>query len=222
MSFSVPLNTYMTENTMITFAPSVTAEERQDALSLLLQARLFASKAFDPRVHWKSWMDRYRNRLEKHGCQLQSLITEPARVVRSAKELKGIVAKVAGEVGAADLAEQVSNAVGQIKETGFAGRFFSKGENGGAYSEFVAVPCGKNQAGDVVLLVFAINIGLSVEVRDFDFWTETQRDMVVHVVGGLYRFDRKAYAQHRATVEAYLIEAARARIRTVNITPKAH
>lgn len=222
MNLNVPLKTYLTDNSVITFAPTMTTEERRDALSLLLQARLFASKAFDPKVHWKSWMDRYRNRLEKHGCQLQSLITEPARVVRSAKELKGVVAKVAGEAGAADLAEQVAYAVGQIKETGFAGRFFSKGENGGAFSEFIAVPCDKNQAGDVVLLVFAVNIGLSVEVRDFDFWTETQRDMVVHIVGGLYRFDRTAYAEHRAAVEGYLIEAARARIRTVSLTAKAH
>ncbi|TDF86386.1 hypothetical protein [Pseudomonas sp. H9] len=221
MDFSAPLKTYLAENTIITFAPALTAEERQDAMSLLLQARLFASNLLDSRIHWKSWMDRYRNRLEKHGCKLLSLITEPPRVIHSADELQGIAATVVGQVGDTELAEMVEHAIGRVRESGYAGRFFSKGENGGAFSEFVAVPCEKNQAGDILLVVFAVNIGLSVDVRDFDFWTETRRDMVVHVVGGLYRFERDTYAQYREAISTYIAESAKTRIRKLSITPKA-
>lgn len=220
MDFNTSLEAYLAENAIITFASGMTKEERQDALDLLMQARMFASNAYDAKVHWKSWMDRYRNRLEKHGCQLLSLITEPPRVITSADELQGIAATVVGNVGSAALADMVAFAIGSIGQTEYADRFFSNGENGGALSDFVAVPCEKTPSGDILLVVFGMNVGLSVETRDFDFWTQTQRDMVLSVVGGLYRFDRDMYAKYREAISASLAGTAKARVKKLVIKPR--
>lgn len=117
----------LTGESMMSFAPNLMKEERDDLFDLLMQADGFASRAFDRQQLWKSWMDRYRNRLEKHGCRPVSLITEPAQV-------------------------------------------------------------------------------------DFDFWTSTRRDMVLRVVGGVYRFDRQVYDGYRQAIRADLRERALAQV----------
>ncbi|MFQ6574333.1 hypothetical protein [Pseudomonas sp. UM16] len=204
MNMNAQLEAYLAANALVTFDPGLAQAERQDALDMLMHAHGFASKSYDSRVHWKSWMDHYRNRLEKHGCQQLSLITEQPRVITSAKELQSIAATVVGDVGTVALANRVTTAIGRVRKSQYADRFFSNGKSGGGLSDFLAVPWEKERSGELLLLVFGMNISLSVETRDFDFWTQTQRDMVLRVVGGLYRFDRGVYANHRESISQSL------------------
>ncbi|MGF6592122.1 hypothetical protein [Pseudomonas sp. 2835] len=202
----------LTGESMMSFAPNLMKEERDDLFDLLMQADGFASRAFDRQQLWKSWMDRYRNRLEKHGCRPVSLITEPAQVVTSADQMQACIASITGRVATPLLARQVETTLKWVRDSQYAERFFRAGEQEEGFSSFLSVPSEKTASGDILLVVLGVNVTLSVETRDFDFWTSTRRDMVLRVVGGVYRFDRQVYDGYRQAIRADLRERALAQV----------
>ena len=73
---------------------------------------------------------------------------------------------------------------------------------------FQMVPCVRDPSGEVLMLICAIRLTKTVEIRDFDFWTDIQREMLLRISGGVYRFNRTVYGGFREQIRAELIKNA--------------
>ncbi|MCG8295592.1 hypothetical protein [Pseudomonas entomophila] len=86
---------------------------------------------------------------------------------------------------------------------GFANRAFDRqevletGARGGLSSSFMLTPCYKDAQGQIHFAVHAFRLNTTVEMRDFDFWTEVRRGIVVWKIETAYRFDRERFTDFR-------------------------
>jgi hypothetical protein len=99
----------------------------------------------------------------------------------------------------------------------YARHFFGGGSGITDVARFQVIPCSQEVSKEIVLLVCSVHITGHVDTRDFDFWTQTRRDMVLRISGGAYRFDRGQYARHREKIRRELGACAQSRIQHFEI-----
>lgn len=150
-------------------------------------------------------VDRYRNRLEKHGCISRGSLSHPPQVINDYADFDAQLGPVGTGGVPAQLARQARDALGVLRGSAFARRFFQRGSANGQSSTFLVTPCLRDARGRIEFAVYAFQLNASVEIRDFDFWTETRRDIVVWHVGTAYRFDREQFAVYREQVQKDLL-----------------
>ena len=197
------------ESNLIGLGPDLSWEERTDVLDLLDHAEGFANRFLDRHELWKSWLDRFRNRLEKHGCASLESLSQPPQVVGSFAEFDGQLGPIGTGHIPAILARQARDALDVLRGSQFARRFFETGAQDGLSSSFMLTPCHKDAEDGINFAVYAFRLNTTVETRDFDFWTEVRRDMVVWKIGTAYRFDREQFAGFREQIHADLTHWSR-------------
>ena len=194
---------------LLSFGSGLARDERHDIHCLTAQADAFASRAFDRDVLWKSWLDRYRNRLVKHGCkELQLLSLEPV-VVTSFEAFRQQLAQTLANPTVGGLIEQGLLSQEVLEKREFAERFFSKGSADGRSNTFLVTPCGKNDQGEIILMVYLLHLSADVDGREGGgYGPDIRRDLVFWRTGNVYRFDRGVYAGYREEIRKSLSETA--------------
>ncbi|WP_249746178.1 hypothetical protein [Pseudomonas entomophila] len=178
-------------------------------LDLLDHAEGFANRFFDHQELWKSWLDRFRNRLEKHGCISLESLSHPPRVVGSYTDFEAQLGPIGAGGVPALLARQARDALEVLRGSAFARRFFERGTQDGQSSSFMVTPCYKDAQGRISFAVYAFRLNATVEMRDFDFWSEVRRDIVVWKIGTAYCFDRERFADFREQIQQDLTRWSR-------------
>ncbi|MDF9620988.1 hypothetical protein P5705_25365 [Pseudomonas entomophila] len=197
------------ESNLIGLGPDLSWAERIDVLDLLDHAEGFANRFFDHQALWKSWLDRFRNRLEKHGCASLENLSHPPRVVGSYADFDAQLGPIGTGYIPALLARQARDALDVLRGSAFARRFFEQGAQDGQSSSFMVTPCYKDDQGRISFAVYAFRLNATVEMRDFDFWSEVRRDIVVWKIGTAYRFDRERFADFRGQIHEDLTRWSR-------------
>ncbi|MEB0079951.1 hypothetical protein QN386_06485 [Pseudomonas sp. CCI3.2] len=193
-------------NNLVSFVAGMSVQEKEDILDLLLHADFFASQAYDQHVHWKSWLDYYRNRMVKHGCQLKSQILRAPVVITDSCELDRLTFKVVGTEGSAKLARLVQASFNAIRVNEYAQAFFRRGTGAGRIGSFQIVPCERTANGEIRVFLCALRINALAVIDDSWFWDNTHRDLVLHLVGGVYAFSTARYAPFREQIRTKLVQ----------------
>ncbi|MDY7563208.1 hypothetical protein QN382_05460 [Pseudomonas sp. 10B1] len=193
-------------NNLVSFVAGMSTQEKEDVLDMLLYADFFASQAYDRRVHWKSWLDYYRNRLVRHGCALKSLIVRDPVVITDPYELDRLTFKVVGAEGSAELAGLVQASFSAIRVNDYARAFFQRGTGAGRIGSFQIVPCDRTRDGQIRIFLCALQINALEIVDEGWFWNNNTRDLVLRLVGGVYEFSRDNYASSRDQIRTKLIQ----------------
>lgn len=201
-------NLAITGGNLVSFAAGLSVEEKEDILDLLAYADFFASQAWNRQEYWTSWIGYYRNRLENRGCQLRSPIVKEPMVVSDTLELDRITYEIAGVEGSEQLARLVENTFQAMRINDFAQDFFTSNVGKGRLGAFQVVPCERNAAGEVLVLLCALHISANSQVTDLGFWTRSKQEMVLYIKGGVYSFSRDRYAPYREGIRAKLTENA--------------
>ncbi|WDY59891.1 hypothetical protein [Pseudomonas sp. PSKL.D1] len=191
---------------LIGLGANLSEEELGDVQCLLNHAESFADRSYNRHELWKSWFDHVRNRMEKHGCTRLATLEHPAQVINDFADFDDQLAPIGAGSTPAVLAALARDALGELRGTQDAKRFLERGTEDGRSSTFLVTPCQKDEDGQIHLAVYAFRMNASVEIRDFDFWSETQREIVVWNIGTAYRFDPTRFANVR---EQLLLDLAR-------------
>lgn len=191
-------------SSLVSLYDGIGRQDREDILDCLSHAHAFASRYHDQRDDYSNWMFRYRTRLENRGCILVNPILHTPQVIVQASELDAVTFDIIDSAGSRALADLAGASWHSLKVSGHAKRFFRNGSRDGELGRFQMVPCVSDANGDVLLLICAIRLTESVDTRDFDFWTDTRREMLLRISGGVYRFDRAVYAGYRALIRTQL------------------
>ena len=195
---TLPLECLMyTTNNLIGIGPDLTEQERQDVQVLLDHADEFASRFLDRDELWKSWLDRFCNRLEKHGCVKTASLALPPQVLRDPDDFAAQLEPIGAGHTPTLLAQLARASMQQLRISAHARTFLRSGDENDVASSFLVTPCQKDEAGQIHLAVYAFRFNGNVEVRDFEFWSETQRDIVVWNTGTAYRLDVQRFASFR-------------------------
>lgn len=189
---------------LISLYDGVARQDREDILDCLSHAHVFASRYHDQRDDYSNWLFRYRTRLESRGCILVSPIRHTPQVIFHASELDSATFDIIDSAGSRALAELADASWRSMKLSQHARHFFSRGSGNGEVGRFQTVPCMSDSYGDVLMLICAIRLTETVDTRDFDFWTDTRREMLLRISGGVYRFDRAVYSGYRALIRMQL------------------
>lgn len=174
--------------------------DRDDVLSCLAHADGFASRYFDPRTEYQNWLFRYHSRLQQRGWTLINPIQHTPQVIFDASELETVTYTIFDSVKSRRLARLAQAAWSSLKTNRVAQDFFSGGDRNGELGRIQLIPCVLDANGDITLLTCCIRLTGEVDTRDFDFWTVTQREMLLRISGGVYRFDRAIYARYREEI----------------------
>jgi hypothetical protein len=180
-----------------TFAAQLSAQQKQDISDLLLQADIFASTTWDRRIHWSAWVDYHRNRLERYGCRVRSVLINPPLFINSIEELEApIRLSTKGGDGSPQLHKLATDALNRSNCYAFAAEFLNKGAEDEHLGSFQVVPCIKHSNGVAILLV----CGVHIRGR----YDDGRREVVMRWRGAEYEFDSQRYEPHRATVHQCL------------------
>jgi hypothetical protein len=185
---------------LVSLYGGINRQDREDIMECLLGAHVFASRHFDQRQDYSNWFFRYRTRLQSRGCVFVSPIIHQPQVITSATELDSTTFGVVRAAGSRTLAELTQAAWKGMRATDYANKFFKHGDADGVIGNIQVVPCTLEASGDINMLICGISLTGTVDIKDYDFWTETRREMLLRITGGLYRFDRTAYARYRAQI----------------------
>ncbi|MFJ4431006.1 hypothetical protein ACIPZG_08545 [Pseudomonas sp. NPDC089395] len=206
MNFSV---NEFDDASLVSFDSSLARDERHDIHCLLAQADAFSSRAFDRDVLWKSWLDRYRNRLVKHGCEERQLLSLEPVVVNSLEAFNQQLALTLANPTVGGLVEKGLLSREVLEKREFAERFFAKGSADGRSNTFLVTPCGKNDQGEIILLVYVLHLSAGVDSREAGgYGPDIRRELVLWRTGNVYRFDRAVYAGYRQEIRQSLSESS--------------
>jgi hypothetical protein len=190
---------------MVSLYDGIGAQDREDIFDCLLHADVFASQHFDPRTDYSNWLFRYRARLEVRGWTLINPIKHRPQVIFNPADLDTATIAIIQSAGDKELADLTHAAWRSMQINHHAHHFFSHGVRDGELARFQMVPCMNDPDGNVLMLICAIRLTGSVDTRDFDLWTETRREMLLRINGGVYRLDRKVYGRYREDIRKQLI-----------------
>lgn len=192
------------------FAAGLPAQEKQDVSDLLLQADVFASSAWDRKVHWQSWLDYHSNRLKKHGCRVRSTLTNPPRFVNSEQELfEPFELTTKGLDDSPLLVDMLIDGLTRSAYLSFCIEFLRHGSGPGHLADFQIVPCVKRADGELSLLV----CGLQAK----GLYDDGRREVVLRLTGVEYSFDPGAYEPYRDEVKQHLLRYATERIKHTDL-----
>jgi hypothetical protein len=203
-------------NSLVSFSADVAQQDREDMVDCLLRVDRLAGQV-SREANFSYWTYRYGKGLEQRGCIKSCAIIHQPIVITSAKALENTTFEVIRATGASDLARQAVESLQALKVQQLARHFFESGSGQGDFARFQVVPCLMSDDGELIVVVSGIQLSGEVSIRDFDFWTQTSPDMVLRISGGAYRFDRDAYAGHRARIKRELGEAAEQSIETFSL-----
>lgn len=195
-----PANGAIVGSSMVSLYDGVDRQDREDLFDGLLHADTFASRHFDQRTDYDNWLFRYRTRLEHRGWLLVSPILHTPQVVFGASELDSVTFDLVASAGAQALADLVQASWRSMRVHRFADHFFDKGQRNGELGRLQMVPCMNDADSTLLMLICGIRLTGSVDMRDFEFWSETQRQMILRISGGVYRFDRATYGRYRQEI----------------------
>jgi hypothetical protein len=188
------------------FAAGLQAQEKQDISDLLLQADVFASSAWERKVHWQSWLDYHANRLKKHGCKVRATLINSPRFVDSEKTLaEPFALLVKGVEDSPLLVDMLIDGLNRSGYLGFCIEFLRHGSGPGHLADFQIVPCVKRADGSLSLLVG----GLQAK----GLYDNGRREIVLRLTGVEYSFDSRDYDAFREEVKQHLLRYATERIK---------
>lgn len=193
---------------VVSVQDQIDQQGREDIFDCLLHAEQFASHHFDPREDYCNWLFRYRTRLEARGLQLINPITHAPKVIFETADLDAVTFDITHSVGDRALADLALASWRSMKGHLYAERFLSHGLENGELARFQVVPCTLDTQGRTQMLICAIRLTGTVDNRDFDLWTQTRREMLLRVSGGVYRFDRTVYAKYRTQIREQLLTSS--------------
>lgn len=203
-------------SSLVSVSAGITAKDREDLFDCLLRVDRLAGQV-SRKEQFAYWTYRYGTGLEQRGCIKRGVIEHQPTVINSASALKSITFDVTRFTGSTALARQAIASLEAMQLRGLAAQFFANGSGQSDLARFQMVPCLSEKAGQIVVMVCGIQLSGYADVRDYDFWTQTSREMVLRISGGAYHFDREAYAQHRERIKRELGDAARGAIQSFEL-----
>lgn len=210
-------NALVAGNNIISFAPGVSAADRDDLLDLMMYADLYASQSYRVEENWVSWMLYYRKQLEYSGCQLRNPIVNEAMLINSARELEDIRFSFKGTVQIAHLLELTRRSFKAAQLSEYARHFFEYGSGSGSLSTFQLVPCENLAEGEISFLVCGLHASATVISEDRGGDWRVDREMVVRLAGGVYSLRRQDFSAHRERIRTRLLEIGRFNINQISI-----
>jgi hypothetical protein len=188
---------------LVSLFESIAPQDRDDILDCLLRVDGVAGLV-SREQNFPYWVYRYGQGLEHRGCEKLSPIIHQPQVISCASELESITFEVIKSTGFQALATQAKASLKAARVRDLARHFFAREGGVTDVARFQVVPSSAGARQEIILLVCSVQISGHVDTRDFDFWTQTRRDMVLRISGGAYRFDRDQYARHRRRVKQEL------------------
>jgi len=210
-------NAVVTGKNIISFAPGISLEDREDIIDVMMYADFFSSQSYRQKTQWTSWMQYYRKQLEYSGCQLRSLLVKEPMVINSAGELDQISFGVKGSVRINNLMDLARRSFKAARLNEYARHFFEYGSDSGSISAFQVVPCERIETGDVSILICGLHASATVTSESVGGDWRVNREMVVRLAGGVYSFNGQAFAAHRERIRTRLRAVARFNIQQVSI-----
>jgi len=195
---------------LVTFEPALSKQERVDIQDVLLDAQLFAGAKFNFETQWSSWMHYYRNRLTSRGVKQRSVVTDDSLLLNNASELLSATFAIKGISDHDVVGDLVRRSFEEMGIYQVSDAYFRYGSNSTYVGSFQFVPCLRTENDQVVMSLCSLHL-----VSDPQ--STGGRRLLFFFKGGSYVFDRQDYAAHRSDVERYLAGRSRSMIRAVEI-----
>ena len=184
----------------------------------MLYADFFATQSYRQAENWTTWLNYYRSQLLASGCRLKSIIVKEPMFITDARDLDEVGFAVTGSVRVANLMALMRRSFKAARLNEFARHFFQYGAGSGGLNSFQVVPCEAVAGTDEVhILLCGLHASTRVESESRGGDWRTRREMVVRLGGGVYAFDRSAYAAHRERIRARLNAVGRFNIQQISI-----
>jgi hypothetical protein len=203
-------------NSLVSLSADIDRQDKDDIFNCLLRAERVAGQVSRDE-HFAYWVYRYGKALEHRAWAKSSPIIHQPAVITCPSDLEDISFGVINSAGSLWLARQ---AVASLRASQFqrhAKHFFENDSEQSVTAGFQVVPCLVSAGKTITLLVCGVQITGHVESRDFDFWTQCRRDMVLRISGGSYQFNRDTYAKYRESDARQISESSRQAIQTFSI-----
>lgn len=207
-------NAVITANNLVSFS-DVLPRQRSDILTMMKYAHHFAGQ-IDRQDRWAGWTLHYRKQLQFAGCELITRLDHTPTVISNVRQLERLSIGVKGLERASSLEDLARRSFRAVRLKHYADLFFQFGSSAGNFSHFQVVPCERIGEDDVAILVCALQVSTEISAAGL-FNLDEDREMIVRLEGGLYRFSGQAYAEKRAYIRSRLSGVGRDQLRALNI-----
>lgn len=202
-------NSVLTGNSLVSFSPGTSAEERGDILDCLTYTELRANKKFDRRTGWSKWLNRYEAGLYKNGFALSGALSNNTITVDNYRALPSIADEMIHTASRdatehRELARLASSALNAMFESDQAQVFFRDWFSTERSESFQVVPCCRNESGHIEVMICGMQ--MITETVEGSWFHRASALMTVSVSGGTYLYSREAYEPYRNKVESKLAE----------------
>lgn len=215
---SATVEALIVRSNMISFSQGVTAADQRDIADLLLYADFFATQSYRKAENWTTWLNYYRSQLIATGCSLKSTIVKEPVFITDAQDLDKLGFAVTGSVRVANLMALMQRSFKAARLSEFSRHFFQYGAGSGGLNSFQVVPCEAIAGTDQIhILLCGLHASARADSESRGGDWRIKREMVVRLGGGVYAFDRSAYALHRERIRARLNAVGRFNIQQISI-----
>lgn len=188
------------KNNLVSFSPDMAPQDIQDLMTLMMYAELSANTRFDQKLHTKRWMDHYQSRLVKYGCSLASFLAEDELTATDMHQMRGWLLQFIGTLGSEELKGLAMRSFEALRVDERAQRYLAaSAASAGAGSAQVMkiTPCQLTASGEVLVFFCGMRLLRSEHVESSWHWDDKMRYVSFIPNGGVYHFDRVAFAVHR-------------------------
>ncbi|MCF7531891.1 hypothetical protein [Pseudomonas petrae] len=196
------VDTLLTGQNLVTFSSGVSDQEKNDILDCLNYTEMRADRKFDRQHAWKRWIERYQAGLFNSGFKLGGVLESNVIRIQHRRELPEVVRSSIQSTGSPHLGVQGRSALEAMLRSSQVQSFFEDWFSTGRAEAFQVVPCRKASNGQIEVMVCGLN--MLVETATKAWLTAPRLTMEIHVNGGSYLYDKKAFEPYREKVQSTL------------------
>jgi hypothetical protein len=194
---SSPLHAAIVGGCLLSFRSDVSPQDQQDIQDCLTYAELAANDRYQVESSTGAWFDYYQGRLLKAGFTLKTIIPSTPLHAGNLYELTNAAFGMIGSLGSEKMSQLARQTYKALRVDDFAWDYFRGNVMKGSLTVAKFAPCEHLVTGDIAVFLFGLRYKATVIEEDFFFWNDFDRQVTLIPDGGVFVFNRDAFANYR-------------------------
>jgi hypothetical protein len=188
----------LTGNSLVSFSDGMSEQEKSDILDCLNYAQAQADSRYRRRDAWSDWMRSYQAVLYNNGFKLTGALSNESLTITKPEDLLYVTRDALQATGHPELSELAYSALQKLLGSQQAQAFFEDWFSASQSESFQMVPCRKEPAGGIDVLICGIR--MHTEAQAGTWFQRPTSSMTITLNGGAFLYTSQGYEPFRESV----------------------
>lgn len=193
-----PGDALLTGNNVVSFSDGMSEQEKSDILDCLNYAQAWADSKYHRRDAWSKWMREYQAVFYNNGFKLTGALGNDSLSITRPEDLLNVTRDAIRATGHPELSELAYSALQKTLTSQQAQAFFEDWFSASQSDNFQLVPCRKEAAGGIDVLICGIR--MHTEAQAGTWFQRPTSSMTITLNGSAFLYTRQGYEPYREKV----------------------